>query len=168
MGPWSLILKNQSITLGTLSMFFAGRPWYHAFWTEILSTWSLILKKPILHVGYIMIERVLCRAPLIPCFFWMEILPTLFPIQKEVRAGISPIIGEMMENVTHNPVQVTEAWFMRSTCRCGALGEESRGVWVLRMQPKSIQHRLKGLRQAAATKKDLESLSNKFIPYKST
>ncbi len=52
---------------------------------------------------------------------------------------------------------------MRSTCccQCGALGEESLGVFVSRMRPKSVQQ---GLKKG----KNLENLSNKFIPHNST
>ncbi len=117
--------KSQSYTCGTLSMFFARRPWHHAF--------------------------------------WMGILPTWFPIRKEARAGISP-----MGNVTHNLVQATEALFMRSTCRCGALGEESRGVWVWRTLPKRVQKGLKKGDDRLPQQKSQENLSNNLILHKST
>ncbi len=95
---------------------------------------------------------------------YMGILPTLFPIQKEERAGISS-----MENVTQNQVQATEAWFMRSTCRCGALGEESRGVWVSRMLPESIQQGLKkGDYRLLQQKKARKTWVKKLILHKST
>ncbi len=112
-------------------------------------------KKPTLHVGYI--EHVLCRAPLILCFLdWnpTNFIPHFFP----------------MKNRTHNPVQATEAWFMRPKGCCGALREESRGVWVwLEDAAKERLARIEeGRRKAAATKKARKTWVNKLIPHKST
>jgi hypothetical protein len=89
----------------------------------------------------------------------MGVLPTRFPVKKEARAGHSP-----MDNVTHNPVQATEAWFMRSTCCFGALGEESRGVCVSRMGQRAISKDWRRATTGCCNKKGLENLSKNIIP----
>ena len=90
-------------------------------------------KKPVLHVGYL--EHVLCRAPLIPSWCFLDGNSTnTIPHSKGKKARGSPT-----KNATRTQEQAMEVLYLRWICHSGALEEETPEAWVSRRQRNCAQ-----------------------------